>query len=1078
MIEIYIGEPISHESERKLLNALHAHVNTISLSCIVFANFEFEGRQFDFVVLTRSSVFVADAKSISSPIKGEKNGPWARRLPNGQWGTYKNAYSQVLDCKNRLRNRMSNVPAGFFPEGHVVFVDDIPSGSSITMGDFKVSVTGLTDFLGTISKVRTNPWSFERWRNFAVAQNLIKVQLHEAFDDRGSELIQRYRFGFIQDYQSEAERWLPEDDLQALDLLSAAKNGIGLFINGPSGCGKTLAVKSLAVDLSKEGFIVFFLTAKTFNGSFSGALHTEVSLVSDSNYIALIKALSKRGVNPYFIIDGLNEMSEDLSKVALRGLKTLARRYGAKVIVTSQATAPSSLSALEVFEFSEPSSHLKLKIAESFSKNLSLGAIQVLSSVKSGLEAEIVGRIQTDLDKDTTRLILVDQYIRHRLGRSARAGSALLRCFATWLMEKVVFSVAETEFDIYMARHGFTMQNCDDVLNATILVRRAGRLSFSHEMYYYACASHAYILDASENPKVFGKMLNTPVYRPLAVDILSAIEDEVVCRSLLESTDNSSLLADAADGNLGRIVEKAALYLLHQASEQVMSDISNARLKIDFHENTRTLCWEEGIQTDFSPEESAQYQAIGLRAARGTGVENYLSLCRMMDEHLKSEVSRLSEIAQVNKIPLRSESFQLAYLGFGSKFSFSIAAGSTSGYFEQKSMLQELKISTLSSGELYFVLESQSVSYWRDKVWFAEEIINIVTNRLRYEPYHVKLSILSNSYIDASLGQDIINRLIEAIEGVDPNTLGVWGGSIIFDALGALGGLEQEAESYREYVKNEVKMALDGEGSDSSYEKALGVYDAIYDHPYSRIFDEELYSLPLSSLHKLYRRALRAPSSKQSFGLTSLAGEVAQIDDSGDCNIFSQFAELPTKSHVFPQNEIAVFVLAVRFLARHGHPLPPVEITDGIDLCFDALRKIIYVLQPQLPSSISVIRRGWCDLEKCRLPHVISCLKEVFDALLSPPVMSDLKASKIYSRINIVEACSKEVLHLGRKFIALRELAKTRHGHDDRSATAFAFNIIGEYGDRSDLRDLRDLMGSPKLAEHALKAIKSIEGRG
>ena len=1074
MIEIYIGAPILHESERNLLSALHDHITITNLSCIVLANLELKGRQFDFVVLTPSGVHVVDAKSVSSPVKGDINGSWHRLLPNEQWGYYKNGYHQVLDCKNLLRNVMPGISPGFYPEAHVVFVDCIPEGSNITKGDFKASVTDIAGFLRDIEKIRKKPWPLDRWRDFAEALKLMKVELHEAFDDSDSELIQRYRFGFIQDYQSEAAKLISEDDAQLQNMLFSAKNGTGCFISGPSGCGKTLIAKKLAVELSKEGAIVFFLSAKIFNGSFSDTLRTEVSLVSDSNYRTLLKVLLKRGLNPYFVIDGLNEMPKELTKIALRGLKVLARRYNAKIIATSQVAPPNSLSALETFEVSEPSSCLKKRIAENVSPKLSQAAIQVLSSINSGLEAEVVGKMQSDLGKNTTRLILLDQYIRFLLGKNARTGSALLRCFSTWLIDRIIFSVAETEFDIYMIKNGFTLQNCDDVFDTNILVIRAGRVSFSHEMYYYVSASHAYVFDASEDPKAIGKKLNTPVYRLLAIDVISAIEDKNVCTSILEYIDNSRLLADAADGYLGEIAEQAGLSLLKQASIRVQSDITFAKLSIVFNEGVGWVDWEV-VKTEFLPEEKAQFHAIGIRAVRGTGIEDYLSLCRFMDAHLKRENTRLRELARDNKISLRSESFRLAYLGFGSKISFSIVSEGTRGYLEPKKILQKFDLMTLSSGELYFVLECSGVSDNRTKAWFAEEIIDIITNRFRYEPYHVKLSILNNACLDESLGRDIIDRLIDGIEEIDPNTLGPFGGSIILDTLDALGALEKEAESHREYVKNEVKKALDGDENEDSYEQALGVYGATYDHPFCHIYGEEISSLPLDTLHELYRRALQAPSAKQSFSLTMLAEEVAQLDDSRDDYIFNQFAGLPTKNHSLPQYEVATFVLAVRFLARHELPLPSVEINDDSDLCFDALRKIIYSLQSQSSGSTFLTCNGWRDLEKCPPLLVTSCLKEVVDAISPSSGFNHQGCSKIFPPIDFLEGSSKELLVIVRNFVALGEPAKTRYGHDDDNATGYAFYIIGKHGDRSDLMALRHLIDSPKLAEGALGAIKLIE---
>lgn len=563
-------------------------------------------------------------------------------------------------------------------------------------------------------------------------------------------------------------------------------------------------------------------------------------------------------------------MSEKFTNITLRGLKALARRYNSKIIATSQLTPPASLVALEVFEVSEPSLNLKQRIAESASAKLRATAIQVLPVVNSGLEAKIIGEIQSKLANNATRLNLLDQYMRHLLGKNARRGASLLRYFASWLMDKTAFSISETEFDIQMTRNGFSLDDCDALFDANILIQRGGRVSFVHEMYYYACASHEYTFTASSDPKSVGKTLNTPVYRPLASDVISAIETESACIDVLKYIVDANLLTDAADGKLGRTAERAAQKLLKDALDQVLSDIESARLNIWFHDKIWHVGWNVSVKTEFLPEERAQYQAIGLRAARGACVEEYLSLCRSMDQRLSDERFLLQEQARDNKIALRSESFRLTYLAFGSGISFSIVAGSTKNNFAQKQnsiFSQQRKLSVLSSGELYFFLEHSQFSDNRDEEWFAEELIEIIANKFRYEPYHVKLSILHNAGLVGNVSLNIINRLISEIETIDTNSLGWFGSTAIIDALRSLGAFEKQAETERKAIRKEIKTATEGIDDKSAFEHALGVYGATYDHPFDWIFCEEIYELPPNLLHKIYRRALQAPNIKQSFSL-------------------------------------------------------------------------------------------------------------------------------------------------------------------------------------------------------------------
>lgn len=1074
LMELYIGASITHASERKFLNQLDEYSKRKNLPCMVFANFEFKERQFDFVVVTQSSVHVVDAKSTSLPVRGEINGDWQHLQLDGQWRYYKNGYVQVLECKNKLRNSMRDVPDQFFPDGHVVFVDGLPEGSKITNGDFKVKVSDIYGFFKSIENKKSNPWSMDKWRNFAIKLNLKKSSLQEALDNKATRLLQMYRENFIDDYECEARAWLAEDNSQIQNILTTFKHGTGCFISGPSGCGKTLLAKYLGVELSKSGLIVIFLSAKDFDGSLSDLLRKEISLIIDSYYSGLMRSLSIADANICFIIDGLNEISEEATKKFLRGIKTLARRYSAKILVTSQSSLPVQLAGLERFEVSAPTYELKKRIAKSTSSMISAAAIQVLSSVHSGLEARIVGEMQAKIGLNTTRLNLLDQYIRHRLGENARRGSSALRHFATILVEKVAFSTSESDFDIRMMLNGFTDDDCDALFDSGILVQRGGRVSFIHEMHYYACASHGYAFEAYNNPQSIGKMLNNPVYSPLANDVISAIEDEQTCLYVLENITNANLIANAADGNLGQVAKRAVTIIIRNASSRVISEIKSAELEI---KGVEKLSWSSSTRTNFPPEEVAQYQAIGIRAGRGNGIEEYLALCRTMDKRLEEERLRHQEQARSARIALKSKSFQLAYLGFGSKISFTLVAEGASKNFihkREKNFLSSLSLNTLSSGELYFILEYAWLWSYTDEMWFSEELIEVIENRFCYEPYHVKLSILDNAGLNKNQSLETTARMINAIESLDANSFGVGVSSCIIEALGRLGALEESAEASREAIRNQIKEVV-GESEDNNvFESALTVYVSMFDHPFDWIFYEEIHELTIALLHKLYVRALQAPSIKQSMSQASLVANIIEYNKLTDIYLLSRFAETPSDQSLMPQDAIAAFVLAIRFLAYHDCPLPAFEVKNDRDHCFNAFRKIIYAMQSQTDETRNNALSGWRFLEECPISLSIICLHEVHDALKNSSNYY-YPDYELFTPIDLIKAYPGEILYLVRRLIRSGEAVKTAHGFVDNNATNFAFNIVGKLGDRGDLGILRELSRSSNLASEALNAIKSIE---
>ncbi len=203
---------------------------------------------------------------------------------------------------------------------------------------------------------------------------------------------------------------------------------------------------------------------------------------------ALYRAVARTDRPVFIILDGVNEFGADAPE-AQRGLRALARRLNARLIITAQDARPAEFSGLRAVEIVRPSLGLKKSIAQSAGCDLTPTALEVLRAVESGIEAGIVGQIGSDLRAGATRLLLVDQYIRKRLGEHARAGSFGLRRLAKLLHDQVAFSIAEASFDEFMHSQRINFRDCDALFSVGLLVRRSGRVSFSHEMIQNACVA-------------------------------------------------------------------------------------------------------------------------------------------------------------------------------------------------------------------------------------------------------------------------------------------------------------------------------------------------------------------------------------------------------------------------------------------------------------------------------------------------------------------------------------------------------------------------------------------------------------
>lgn len=162
-IEIFIGAPIEHESERATLARAVAFLSAQDIPAVVLANVNLGGRQIDLVIGLDQGARVVESKALSSAVRGSENGDWQVRLTSGRWKEIPNAYAQALNEKLALRDAMAafagtDVP---YPDAAVIFVPAIPAASAIPTGDFKVSVGGLDDLPGQIASTKRRGWPLE-----------------------------------------------------------------------------------------------------------------------------------------------------------------------------------------------------------------------------------------------------------------------------------------------------------------------------------------------------------------------------------------------------------------------------------------------------------------------------------------------------------------------------------------------------------------------------------------------------------------------------------------------------------------------------------------------------------------------------------------------------------------------------------------------------------------------------------------------------------------------------------------------------------------------------------------------------
>jgi hypothetical protein len=1070
--EIFIGAPIEEASERFVLEALAHGYASAGVPAALLANLHIGGRQLDLVVATGHSAWVVEVKHSALKVRGGLNGNWERQHASGRWLPYDNAYQQTLSAKNRLRDAMAAQGAlgQFYPDAVVLFTDQSSLSSNLTEGDFKVRVLQQSAFQPFANDNGRSPWSLDDWRAFARSHNLVQVKLEEALAPAGlRERMANMRSlnsAAAFDYRQDGSRWIAESE----DFRDAANRSLqtppGCLISGPTGCGKTLIAKWFAAERAASGDSAIVLPAKDFAGSWVRLLKRELALLSDAPIQRLYYAIRTSHQPIYLIIDGLNELAGDRSS-AIREISALARKLGARLIVTDQHDQASALAGLGSLSVSPPSFDLKRRIAADRSGRFNPVVSQLLAAVRSGFEAAMVGELG-GLAGVVSRQALVDQFIRLRLGDHGRDGAAGLRRLAQALHSDLAFSMSEVRFDELMLANNVSAVASSAMFASGLLVRRAGRVSFGHEILFRASVAHALAAGALEGGDLHAQMLALPRFEGLVGDILAVIDDEATCRSILAASTDARLLHAATRGEFGELPRQLSNELIAEALAAVEAEIDGLHIVIVPGEQP-TLDWSEESVRDWSIEEGARLGAIGHAIDDGDRIDSYLDLCARMDRHLLAERNRLAaDIKAAGVINPKSRAFWLAYLPFGRSSGFMHLARNCHMSIRDvkpRNLTCRFDVATMTSGQLYFYLERRHLLLGEsNEDRFAEELIFVLKERYRYEPYHVRLAIMDAAGFAGGAADALVEQLIDAINQVLANSPY---DDFAVDALKFLGALDESAEMNRAQIEAQVASVIAADDNAEIRGEALGLVSAMFDHPFDHVYYDVIHALPETERCRLLRRALAANDVRQHHILGFLVRQVADLADPVDVGRMQFLAELPDPSNVFPQDEWDGFVIAIRYLGRHGHPLPPRTADTAAGKCLESLRELVHMSERQ---DDAAAREVWRKVERFPSELVLGCLSEMDDALRETMWVG--RNSK-WPPLSLTIRFPTECLSVARRFLDNGQEAIHYHRAWDRDrGPQFAFSCIEQHGDRSDLARLRLLARHPRYSRMALRALQ------
>jgi hypothetical protein len=1101
-IEIYIGAPIEHGSDRDLLKSAAALLAAADVPAILIANTELAGRQIDLILAVEGAAAVLEGKGYSSPVRGGANGAWQVRLASGEWKNERNLYSQTVDARHAVRDAMSqfdraDVP---YPRAALVFLPHIPAGSSIGTGDFKAAILGAEELSKMVPPVAGQGWSLARWREFASAHRLSLVPSLEAALDPvladAEQLLSQYSEAFIRTYGPVAAELVSGRcrgqgaSLSFDELAARARAEPSLVLMGPSGCGKSLLSYRLALEAMHRGAIPVILPAKDFQGSLRDVANREVTMLGAPSVRHLLAAARRLDRPALWVIDGYNECNIGERGRLTRSIVAAARRYGAHVVLSSRSAVDrADLLGLREYFVEPPDRETKLAIAKGGSDGADHDLVlPLLETAASGLEARIVGQLGRRLTGETSRYGLFDAYIRARLGPEASAGIRALCRIAGTMFDRLSFGLSVRAVDRLFDREGLKADILQALVGANIIETRGDRFTFSHEMFLNVFAAEAAVRQADGNADALRHVLSSPRHSDTKALIVAAIDDDALCLRVLENVADVDILRACLAGQCGRAARRWANQLCDDVLTRVDEEIDTLAFGFDT-EGFMGISANADAVRDWSAQERAVMAVIPTELAAGRRIDALLAIIARMDAKLADEFRRLRTELGDRQVALRSALFAHCYVWSGSVGLSQIMAPVHSGSLysgpniaAEADLRRRLSSASLTHGQLSLLLRLQRHDR-RDAPPIADILPGILERNWRYAPYHLRLDLMEVcGFAGWNAPEEDRKALIRAVEALLPIE-NVMLSTAVIDALKFLGGLEDQEADYIENVRAEIAAILEDEHDPTRCQMACGLWNSQFDHPFDGAYCQGWNELSPERRKILLCMAARgADEDAFSMFLPTLMVYLATYNDPALGPLIARFAGLPPHRCVMPQEAIKNFATSHILLGRLGCPLPspPAEALSAAEEALLACGTILYWLN-RIDLAMAE-RKQHCEAALRVLGNhaagVAASIVQEFD-------FSDLVLSESVKELPGGETISRSIgdafpAAIAEVYRAALRAPTTQSGYFDffrpEDVVEACLMGLGRYGSVDDIEAIKLWSHYPRrIGEHAVAAIKQLQ---
>ena len=909
------------------------------------------------------------------------------------------------------------------------------------------------------------------------------------------ETLRHYREAFCCTY-TRPERLVPfkcrsdEGEMSSRDvsrLISDATTNI--LIRGPSGCGKTLLAGDIALKFSRDAGVAITIPVKNYSDRLATALDHEVHLMDTLSTAKLLSAAQRLDQPILLIVDGYNECDESVRGSLTIELSAWARRYGAKILITSQISpARSELLKLRTIEVLPATMETKVAIAKNVMgiDVLPKEIEHLLGVVTTGLEASLVGEVGQQLRHSDSRFALFDAYVRKRLQDDASDGIRALSHVAAWLCDRLAFSMSVRDLDRLMDDGHIPQDIPNRLQNAGLLSPRGDRVSFVHEMFFNAFAAEAVVRRSTGRSEPVLTALAAPVHAERKDFIIGAIDEQRLLEQVLDGLSDPASVTVCLSGSCGRRAQEWAEAHYRKLLIQLRDEVRNVRFKVSIH-GFPQIVFDGDSLTTWTTLDRAFLAALPKLIGEGHYLDDILNIIGTLDRRIDEETNRLRSEAEKHNTPLRSAMFEASFV-FELNPTPAIAQVCvdlhsvilrTNGDGLVTLIEKHLRKEDLSCGQLYLLLRLLRLSHGTDITDIITPFLaRTIKLRWIHAPYHLALELMFAACMCNSASETDKAALIQAIESL-PQPRNVFLSTAIVDALKFLGALEQSEIEYHSTIHEEISQCLASPNENESCAMAYSIYSSQFDHPFSNAYREMISDLPDHERKSLLMMAVNGAEYSDIF-LDTLIANLASYKDPEVGKCLVRFTELPPTGSSSPQNAVGVFVSSHIALAKIGLPLPDAQITIDSP-CAESLAAcgivLYWINRDDLDEGTkrSRCRHAFSILHSHREDGAIPALF-VCDPGYSFWVSRQLKMSP--ENCSIASFFPDEVVDLCRYALNRSTELTGYFRHFDRSEhLRFAIDVLARHGKNADLSLLRRHVDDRNLGTRVIEAMKMIEER-